>query len=210
MLTVFLIHGISKRDSEIANLSSVVSEKNDSVSYYRNSSDRAVAEKLAAQLEANQLKKIYPEIHRSLSKDFDIRVRDLKAYMESKFTAFGSGDSEVHYHYHPDTKSTTIDVISSDGYLDYKGTVIDSSRSTFSYTYSDTIKQTISTRKSWVFGDEKLYGSAVLSNPNAKVTGSKSVLMTEYKDKRWGIGVGLFYSGNVAIGVGIQYNLIKF
>lgn len=202
--------GIYRMGQKTDRLQSVIDEKDGLISYYVNENGRVVAEKRAAEVRANEIKSMYPEIYASVKRDFDIKIKDLKAYMQSEFKATGSGKSDVHNHYHTATGSVATDIVSRDGYLDYKGTIIDSVRATYEYSYTDTIKYAISVRRDWLFGNEKLYSSATLSNKNAKIYGSKTVLVTNYRDKRWGLGVGLFYDGRVRLGVGIQYNLIKF
>lgn len=194
----------------IANLQSAIEEKNGKITHYMNENGRIVAEKNAAEIEVNQLRSMYPEIYKSISKDFNIRIKDLKAYMESEFKVTGSGKSDVHNHYYPESKSNVMEVVSRDGYLDYSGVILDSTQARYTYTYTDTIKQTISVKRKWFLGNEKMYGSATLSNPNARVIGGKSILMREYKDKRFGLGMGVYYDGTFRLGVGLQYNILKF
>lgn len=210
LLSMFLTAGIYRMDQKISRFKSVIDEKNSLISHYINENGRVVADKKAAEVRASEIKSMYPEIYASVKKDFDIKIKDLKAYMQSEFKATGSGKSDVHNHYYPATGSVATDIVSRDGYLDYKGTIIDSVRATYEYSYTDTIKYAISVRRDWLFGNEKLYSSATLSNKNAKIYGSRSILIDDYRDKRWGLGVGLFYDGRVRLGVGVQYNLLKF
>lgn len=208
VLLCLLIHSTYRKDETISNLKSVIDEKNDTIHYYLNENGRLVSEKKAAEVRANELRALYPQIYKSITNDLNIRMRDLKAYMESEFKVTGTGTSEVHNHYN--NQSGVKEITSRDGYLDYSGVIIDSVTAKYSYTYTDTIKQTISAKRRWFFGNESLYGSAVLSNPNAKIIGGKSVLIKEYRDKRFGLGVGVFYDGTFRLGVGIHYNLLKF
>lgn len=205
-----LLSVIYKQDQRISSLSSVIEEKSSEVSYYKNENGKIVAEKKAAEITASELRKMYPEIQKSIAKDFGIKVKDLKLYMESQFKSTGGGKAEVHNHYYPDEKTSYTEISANDGYLEFKGKVYDSLTASYQYSYTDTIKQTMSMKRDWILGNQYLYGSATLSNPNAKVTGGKAVLMKDYKDKRWGVGVGLFYDGRPRLGLGIQYNVVRF
>jgi hypothetical protein len=192
---------------------SILSEKNATIEYYRTQTGRLVAEKNAAVLRSRDLEKAYPEIYKALKTDFDIKTKDLKAYIRSEIQATGSGTADIinnDYHYGV-KQGAQLRV--NDNYLKLEATVLDSLHASYSYTYSDTIQQAISIRKKWFLGRETLYGSAMLSNPSAKVVGSTNISIDNYRDKRFGLGVGVFYdpfTNSPRVGIGVTYNLIKF
>lgn len=205
-----------KLEKRINSYESVIAEKNSQIEYFMNENGKLVAGKQAAEVAVRDLKSMYPEIYRALSRDLDVKVKDLKAYMESGFLASGSGNGEIHNHYYTNENGDSVGVqkfVVNDSYLLLRATLIDSLNAPYTYTYSDTIKQSISIKRKWILGNEYLYGSATLSNPNAKITSSKNVLMQEYRDKRFSIGLGALYepsSGKIRLGVGVNYALFKF
>lgn len=205
-----------KLERRIDSYESVISEKNSQIEYFMNENGQLVAGKQAAEVAVKDLKSMYPEIYRSLSRDLDVKLKDLKTYMESGFKASGSGNGQIHNHYYSNESGDSIlsrSLVIDDTYLNLKATILDSANSPYTYTYSDTIKQTISIKRKWFLGNEYLYGSAVLSNPNANITSSKNILIQDYKDKRFSLGIGTFYdpsSGKIRLGVGLSYALFKF
>lgn len=213
LVTLFFV---SKRAQQATDLESAIAEKNSDIEYHVNNESRLIAERKAAEITADDIKKFYPAIQAALKDELDVKTKDLKAYIKSEIRAAGSGDAGITNNYYttPDGKRKEYPTFSvDDGYLSLKMDWLDSLHAPYSYSYTDTIKQTISVKKKWFLGKEQLYGSATLSNPNAKVTGSESVLIRDYKDKRFGLGFGVLYDpfvNQVRIGIGLQYNLIRF
>jgi hypothetical protein len=201
---------------KIDSFESVIAEKNSQIDYFMNENGKLVAGKAAAEVAYSDIKNMYPELYRSLSKDLDVKVKDLKAYIQTEFKASGSGTGTVTNNYYVSESGERVgssDLVISDGWLLLTATILDSTKAPYSYTYSDTVKQSISLKRDWILGNEKLYGSATLSNPNSKVTGSTNILIREYKDKRFSLGVGAIYdpsSGRFHLGVGVNYALFKF
>jgi septal ring factor EnvC (AmiA/AmiB activator) len=194
-------------------MESVISEKNAELEFFRSQTGKLLAQKNAAELRSKELEEAYPEIYNTLKKDFDIKVKDLKAYIKNEFKATGSGNADINNHYTTiigGKEATSLSV--NDGYLAFEAVVKDSLNAPYTYTYSDTIQQAIAVKKKWILGRERLYGTATLSNPNAKVTGSTNVLINDYRDKRFGVGPFIGYNpftNGVTIGIGVQYSLIK-
>lgn len=165
---------------------------------------------------AKDIKSMYPELYKALSRDLDVKVKDLKAYIQSEFKVSSSGKGQVTNNYYTTNtggKHPYKQFTASDGYLSIKADIIDSLNAPYTYTYTDTIKQSISVKRKWLLGREQLYGSATISNPNAKVVGSQNILIKEYRDKKWGLGVGAIYDpfmGRAGIGISFSYILVKF
>lgn len=211
----YLTNGIYKREQQIEELRSVLNETNSKIEYYKNEHGLLVAQKAAAELRASELKAMYPDIYNSISKDLNIKVKDLKAYIESSFKATSSGTGSITNNYYQTAygKKHYSVFSASDGFLNIRAELVDSLHTPYSYTYTDTVKQSISVKKRWFLGNDKLYGSATMANPKAIITGSSNILITQYRDKRWALTVGLMYdpfSRQVVPGIGIGYNLIKF
>lgn len=195
-------------------LSGIITEKNAALEFTKNEVGRLVAEKKAAEIEAKDLKRMYPEIYNAITKELNIKTKELKAYIKSEIEVAASGKGVInnnHYYTLPSGDTVRVSQYSmDDGFLKFKANLLDSS---YTYLYQDTVKQAIALKKKWLLGKESLYGSATLSNPSAKVVGSQSILINDYKDKRFGLGIGILYdpfSGQPHFGVGLQYNLIKF
>lgn len=175
-----------------------------------------MAQKQAAEVMAGEVKSMYPELYKALSRDLDVKVKDLKAYIQSEFKVTSSGKGQVTNNYY--TTSTDVrrkyqQFTAGDGYLSIKADLIDSLNAPYTYTYTDTIKQSISVKRKWLLGKEYLYGSAAISNPNAKIIGSQNILIKDYRDKRWGLGVGAIYdpfTSRASVGISFSYILVKF
>lgn len=195
------------------NYSTVIAEQQDSIRYERTASGRERAEKLAAQATAKQFQEAYPLLADRIAKEFDIKLKNMKVFIENKFTAHGTGEGTVVNNlYGPDgyvRKEATF----GDYYMRGKLSFLDSTRFTWEYTYSDTISTVVDSKKKWFLGKERLYATSVLQNKQATITGSTSVLIDSYKDKRFVIYVGVGYDPFInkpTANVGFGYALFKF
>lgn len=222
-LLAFMFQRLNRLSSMVDNRDAIIAEKNDSLSYERNKYGRLVAEKLAVEASYKEIRDAYPRLAAELKNEFDVKIKDLKAYVKNTIEASGSGNAVVHNHYTlPDSTGKRYpywELKASDGYLDFSADVIDSLHAPYRYTYTDTITTVVSTRKKWLFGKETLHASTSLRNPNAKVSESTNILINKYKDKRWivyaGVGYGAtftkdqFLSGPT-MSVGVGYAFVKF
>ena len=193
---------------------SVISEKNDSIHYHKAKNGQIVAEKIAAEMRAKDIEKNYPEIANQV-KALGIELKSVKAIMQTGFTAHGSGNSYItHNHYDSagrEQNYMNLDV--TDGYLTFHATVYDSTRAPYLYHYSDEITAVFHSKKKWFMGNEKLYWSGSLKNPNAKVTSSTDILIQNYRDKRWSVGPYIGYDvirNKPSAGISLQWALFKF
>lgn len=216
VLAVALHYTYREKQHSADSFQEAIDERDAQIKSFKNENGKVAYYKRAAELAHGDLKKLYPNLYKSIKADLDVQAKDLKAYIQNEFSASGSGKASITNNYYSSDSGQTKKVGNlaiSDGWLTLKATIIDSLNVPYSYVYTDTIKQSISVKRNWLFGKERLFGSAVLSNPNSKITNSKNILMTDYKDKRIGIGVGALYfpgTNEIRIGLGIQYNLIKF
>jgi hypothetical protein len=195
---------------------SVISELTDSIRYSKTNEGKVIAEKSAALLSHNDVSQAYPSVLKKLE-EMDIRLKNMRAYMQSQFSAHGSGQGTINNHFHVDSTGRQVrfkEFSMNDGYLFFRTTLYDSLlQSTYDYSYTDTITTVIRSKKKWFLGNEKLYASSVLQNPNAKVTGATNLLIDSYKDKRWYVGVGASYNpltNTFGPSVNAGYILFKF
>lgn len=218
LLLLFIVLMTLWRESEndVKNLRAIVDEKNDSLRYERNDKGHIISQKRAAEATAKQLAEAYPEVVRELSEEFDVKMKDMKAYVQNQFKAQGQGRASITNNYYTDSTGAKVeykDFAFDDGYLKFESVMfegLDFGES--KYTYTDTISTVIHRKKNWLFGKEYLYSSSSLKNANARVTGTTN-LLTGVRDKRIVIyaGVGYdFLNNRPSLNVGVGYALIKF
>lgn len=208
----------TSRENIEKQLRSVIAEKNDSIRYHKNDNGKILAEKLAAEIRAKDLEKMYPEVAAELERSFDIKIKNLKAYIKNEFSAQGAGTGSVNIHNHYDslTKKTIRfrDFDMDDGYLTFNTRLYDSlSSSLYKYTYSDTAQTVISSKRKWLFGKEQLYATTMFSNPNSKITGTTNILIKNHRDKRFAVMVGAGYDPfqtKPTVMVGLGWTILKF
>lgn len=206
-----------KSKEHAKDLTSILIEKKDSLRYHKNKYNQVVAEKASVEISAKEFMDNYKAEETKLKDQLNVTAKDLRAYMDAKFVTVGHGNTTViHNHYTDSTgraqDSTSLQI--SDGYLALRASISDSTRrAKYIYTYSDSMTFAISVKKKWVLGSEKLYGSGVFGNPNTKITHSTSVLIKDYRDKRWVVSAGVSYNPFVnqfVPAVHFGYALIKF
>ncbi len=195
-------------------LSSALDEKNAELTYRTNYEGKLIADKQVAELRVKDLEQAYPKLAESIVKDFDIKLKNLRTYIQAEFSAHGQGESSITNNYYTDSsgvQKSYWQLKAADGYLDFQADVYDSLHAPYKYVYTDTIKYAFSLQGKW-YQKKKLYGSGLLSNKNAKITNSTNILVKDYKDKRFGIGpyVGVDYRLRTNFGLSIHYSIVKF
>jgi hypothetical protein len=214
LLTIYFL--VRQHNDVVQSYKSIIDQKNSEIEFHVNDKGRIVAEKGAAEMRYKDLQRSYPSIYNSIKNDMDIKMKNLRAYIQSEFQASASNNGTITNNYIISSDSTkkqyrVLNV--NDGYLKLVSYIGDSSVSPYNYTYADTIKQAISIRRSWFLGREHMYSTATMSNPNSIIRGNTSILIKDYRDKRFGVGIGATYNpfaNKVFVGIGIQYNLFKF
>lgn len=183
------------------------------ISYRKSKEGKLIADKLAAETRANDLATAYPALAQTISKEMDIKLKNLRLAMQAEFTAHGEGMSSITNNYYDSagTKVLRRQLQFDDGYLGFHA---DLTSGVSKYDYTDTLTYAFNMCGRW-WERKKLYGSGMLQNKQAKITGSTSVMVKEYKDKRWGIGPYIGYGVGrdglqTNFGISIQYSLIKF
>ena len=215
MSVIWIIHEMRKMKKNEENYQSIIREKDAIITYKTNKEGDLIAQKDAAVGSYKQLAEAYPEIAKSIQKDFDIKLKNLKAYMQAEFEARGSGNSQVTNNYYIDSAGNKVEYFklkASDGFLDFNADVYSPKNAPYTYSYTDSIQYTISTDKKWFLGNERLLASGKLSNPGAKITNTTSYLVESYRDKRFYLGAGMSYGldGRFVPSIQIGYAFIKF
>lgn len=213
---VVLLHLWNVQQQKIARQESIIAEKNDSLTYRKTREGKIIADKIAAEATAKEFKEAYPKLAETLTRDFDVKISNLKAFFRSEFQAHGTGNTTINNRYVVDSTGRQVSVQDfkiNDGYLSLQATIFDSLHAPYDYLYSDSVQVAFHTKKKWLFGKEQLYGSGMMSNPNAKITGQTSILMRDYRDKRFNVSLGVLYdplSNEWHPGLSVGWSLLKF
>lgn len=178
---------------------SIIREQTAEIEYRKTKEGKIIAEKIAAEAQVKDLKTSYPKLVDLITKQMDIRLKDLSSVFEAKFKAVGQGevriieiparkDSTDSTKILPPQRGFTV----ADGFLEFNGT-IDAEKIQYSYTYTDKITAVISIKKKWFLGKETFVGTATLDNPNAVVTNQTAIQVQQPRTKRWVLSVGASY-----------------
>jgi hypothetical protein len=215
-ILIFGAQYIMESDNRIQGLESALEERESQITYRKTQEGKLIADKLAAEMRAREFEDAYPKLAEDISRQFDVKLKNLRAVIHAEFEARGSGNSVVN-NYYDSTGRQALEIQADDGYLQFKAQVYDSLDAPYEYTYRDSIRYVFHVKKQGFLGLGKrsLYASGMLSNPSAKITNSTSVLVREAGDKRWGIGpyVGYGFGADgpqTTFGISVHYSLIKF
>jgi hypothetical protein len=231
---------IWEQDKRTSGLESALSSMNSELITRRNDAGKLISEKLTAELRVKEMQQAFPKLATAIQKDFDIKLRNLRGYISAEFQARGSGNAQfelidsttVSSHYltdhrgfywlvnndtiRPQTNSDfePFAVIAQDGYLSFQADVYSEYDAPYVYTYGDTAKMAFIKRGKW-YQRKQLFGSVMLSNPNAKIINTQSILISDYGKKRFGIGPCVSYGwgsdgAQLVVGFSIHYSLIRF
>src|SRR5690606_12856000 len=129
VLVYILWTQLENSKSDLRQANSVIAEKNAEIQYRTNREGRIIAEKQAAEIRAKELEKMYPQVYDEIKKDFDLKIKNLRAYIKNEFEARGSGTGEVtHNHYYDSAKNRVVrfrDFKMDDGYLKFETRLYD-------------------------------------------------------------------------------------
>lgn len=192
------------------------------ISYHMNRAGKAVAQASQATVTLELYKKTHPEDLRKTLADLDIKQKELRYFIKTSFDASNKGESVVHHHHYYDTlggdsvEESSFDI--NDNYLSLHGDTKTAPGSpwlkvNWDYQYVDTLTVAGVVKKKGLFGKQRYFVDAVLSNPKARATGVKGVEIKEFKDKRFGIGPAITwdpFTGTFHPGISVHYDLIRF
>lgn len=211
----FLLWRLNRVAAARDSANSALTEKSDSIRYFRSESGKIVAEKAAAEISQQDFERHYADLAKVLQADFRIRIKQAVAVLQAEIQANGAGVVMVVR----DTvrlpgavpvvrDSFTID----DGYLQLGGRLVPGQKVKYSYQYGDSLIFAADRRKKWLYGKETLYGSVRLSNPNARALRQTAIFIDERRQKRWGLSVGAYYDpfrNQWGPSVNVGYTLIR-
>lgn len=213
LVITFLSWRLAVVRDKMARTDSVLSEKTDSIRYWKSRSGKTVATKTAAEVTPRDLKEHYQEIAADL-RDMKVKLNSVRAVLKAVVEANGQGV--------PIIIRDTVRIASgtesrdslfvNDGYLDFRSSISFTEDAGYKYLYQDTILWAAYDKKKWLLGNEKLYADFRLSNPNARALNMTSVLIRQ-RDKRFVISAGVSYDpfGNRFVpAVHAGYALFKF
>jgi cupin superfamily acireductone dioxygenase involved in methionine salvage len=217
-----------KHMAESSRKDSVIAEKEAEIKYHVSVTGRMTSEKRAAEATTKEAMAAYNEVIEEIKREFDVKAKDIKAFVSASFRAQGSGTGTtiIHNHYDSASRLTIIDSAAfntdQDKFLKFNVTYYPGKAkfSPYHYTYSDEILMAFHAKKRWKpFGKEEIFASASFGNPNSMVTNQTSVLIKEARDKRWSLGMsagwGLLKVGDEVhtgffLGPSVHYALFKF
>ncbi len=91
-LASFLIYELNARVQSLQGANrSLTSE----VVTYKNKHGKLLTQKQAAEIRAGDLERLLPHVAESIRKDFDLKFKNLRAYVEGSFQASGSGNATI-------------------------------------------------------------------------------------------------------------------
>jgi hypothetical protein len=210
----FLIWRLNRVSSARDSANSALTEKSDSIRYFRSESGKQVAVKSAAEITKADLKSHYQDLASDLQ-DMKIKLNSVRAVLKAVVQSQGQGVvTIVHDTVRvPGVAPVVLDsILINDSWLRLSGR-LHNSEFRYKYSYSDSIVMAISRKRKGWFGKDYLIGSARLSNPSARVINQTSILIKHPRDKRFNVSIGAGYdpfTNQVRPGLYIGYSLLKF
>lgn len=218
---VFIIaRHAGKLKNDNINYASVIAEQADSIRYHKSITGREIASKLAAQVTVRQLSEVYQYHLADIRKEMEIKDKNIRALIKVTSEARGSGTTIIRDTVFRDAGGNEITEHSftlSDGYLSLAGRFRAKSDLFYEYSYKDSLTVVShfknETGIKGLFKSPKLFVDASFRNPNNKITGLTNIQVSDFKDKRFGVGPYIGWdviNWRVAAGVSIHYSLIRF
>lgn len=226
MLIIGYIWSIEK-DKKIQSLNQANGILQNDITAYKHVNGKLVADNQAAEIRGKELRESLPLLADALTKQMDIKLKNLRAGVVAEIRAAGYGNSVITKIPYNTTGSSLVITDSmtnhfepfaltfDDGYLNFKSDVYSEYQAPSEYTYSDTIKFAFNMQGKFL-QRKQLFVSGSLSNPTAKVVKSQGVLVNEFKQKRFGIGpsvswgLGADLRPQTTIGVSLHWSWIRF
>lgn len=211
------LFGLRSMEARLKSSESANHELTDTLRTWKNKAGQSVTDKTAAEVNLKHAKDFYAGELNQIRETFEIRDKNLKSFITAQFNATGKGSVTMSF-------DTTIQQRSNvrvhtpmfrinDGFLSFKGTMPDSASLDYEYSYRDSVIFATSWKKNGLFRKKTLMVSGAFGNKNATITGLRNVEISDFKDKRFGIGPMVGYdilNNRLVVGVSVQYSLIKF
>lgn len=234
IILIFAGLKIQEQQKESDMQQSTIREKNAVIEYHQNKEGRIVAEKDAAVLRSKDLEEFYPKVVEEIERSFDIKIKNVKAYIENAFVAHGTGTgSIVNNHYYDSGTRTSYDSLRfstpKDPNLNFKvsfelryvNNKLTYQQTPYTYTYQDTARTVFSSTKKWwqVWKNEQYKASTMFSNKNSKVVSTTNLLVEDYRDKRFTVSISAGWgivktedevTTGYFVGPSVSYSLFKF
>jgi hypothetical protein len=212
-------------------LSSIIESREGEVRYLKTELGKTISEKQAAEVSAHQFKEHYKKDLKRLEDEFNIKLKRIKVFATAPIQVDGEGMSFISedpidftgngkFHLRNLdslrlSNGSSSHLMFSDKYLSFDVDMSEGREGGYksTYTYRDTISYVLHVKKRWIFGKERLYGSWMFENPNAVALNPESVVIEEYKDKRFAVTIGPYFDpfrGNYGVSIGLGWTLIKF
>jgi len=218
-VAALLFMQIRHRNEDKSEYQEILQEKQDSIRYHRSATGQLVASKLAAEADRDNVIQAYGQELAEIRKTFGIEAKNIRAFVKAEFAARGSGTTVVRDTVFIDSTGVQISehsFVLDDGYLSMSGHFREKSGLSYKYSYRDSVTIVSHLQKHGLFKPRRLYVDAAFANPNNKITNLQNIQVTDYKDKRFGIGpfVGYGISNTwppqVSVGISVHYSLIRF
>lgn len=217
IILVIVLYANSLLKRKIRSSEQVNHELIDTVRTWKNKAGQNVSDKRAAEVSPKDAKAFYAVELQQIRETFEIRDKNLRSFISAQFNATGKGSVTMSF-------DTTIQHSSnvrvhtpmfrvSDGFLYFKGAMPDSATLNYEYSYRDSVIFATSWKKNGLFRKKTLLVSGAFGNKNATITGLRNVVVSDFKDKRFGIGPMVGYdvlNNRPVVGVSVQYSLIRF
>lgn len=211
-----LLMNIRHRNQDKAEYQEIMQEKDDTIRYHRAQTGQLIASKLAAEADRETVEQAYAADLQKIRETFQIESKNIRSFVKAQFDARGSGTTIVRDTVFIDSTGVQIserNFVLSDGYLSMAGRFRENAGLSYEYSYKDSLTIVSHFKKQGLFKPRRLYVDAAFQNQNNKITGLRNIQVSDYKDKRFGIGpyVGWDLANwRLAAGVSIHYSLIRF
>ena len=211
------LYGLKRMEANLKISESVNHELTDTLRTWRNKAGQSVTDKTAAEVNLKHAKDFYAGELKQIRETFEIRDKNLKAFITAQFNATGKGSVSLSFdtttQHRSNVRVHTPMFRIDDGFLNFKGTMPDSLSLDYEYSYRDSVIFATSWKKNGLFRTKTLMVSGAFGNKNATITGLRNVEISDFKDKRFGIGPMVGYdllNNQPVVGVSVQYSLIRF
>jgi hypothetical protein len=194
-------------------LESIIAEKEDTIRTYKNKLGNEVASKRAAEASISVIKESYKKEIEDINKNFNVKIKNLEAYIEAETTSGGTIVTEIRDTVVVDTlyreygyKRFTY----RDEWISLNGLIAEG-KVKIDWLAKDELKIIFYEKSNGFFGKKTLYVDATSLNPYTKIDNLKGIKVGERRVKRFGVGPYIGYgTKGLDFGLAVHYSVIKF